>query len=595
VLRSILLLSCALPLMISVLPITRSHAQTLSSSDVMPDTWAATDALGRKLPDYAQVGPPRKDKFVGIFYFLWLGQHAQDAPYDITKILKADPNAMQEPNSPLWGPPGHFHYWGEPLFGYYYSDDPWVLRKHAEMLADAGVDVIIFDVTNQFIYQNVYTALCKEFTAIRAEGGRTPQIAFLCPFWNPHNVVEQLYDKLYKPQLYKSLWFMWKGKPLILADPAKVPKDTLTFFTFRKPQPDYFKGPTGPDQWGWLEIYPQHIFYDKENRSEEMTVGVAQNARDHRLCAISEPGARGRNWHDGAEDTSPHAVDYGYNFAEQWRRALKVDPEFIFVTGWNEWIAQRLNEFNGVKEPVMFVDEFDEEYSRDCEPMKGGHGDDYYYQLVNYIRRFKGVRPTPLAGPMRTIRLNRSFAQWDAVSPAYGDWVGDTMHRDHPSYRSIGRYVNTSGRNDFVLLKVARDRKNFYFYAKTRQAITPPEGAEWMNLYIRVPGSKGPNWEGYQFVVNKVVKSNQITTLSKCMGGWKWSVISRLRYRIRGNEMMLSIPRQDIGLSWKPHGKLKLEFKWADNCPKNGDVLDFWVDGDTAPDGRFRYVYDAKE
>ena len=24
------------------------------------------------------------------------------------------------------------------------------------------------------------------------------------------------------------------------------------FFTFRKPQPDYFAGPTGPEQWGWL-------------------------------------------------------------------------------------------------------------------------------------------------------------------------------------------------------------------------------------------------------------------------------------------------------------------------------------------------------
>ena len=34
-----------------------------------------------------------------------------------------------------------------------------------------------------------------------------------------------------------------------------------SFFTFRKPQPDYFKGPTGPDQWGWLEVYPQHAFY----------------------------------------------------------------------------------------------------------------------------------------------------------------------------------------------------------------------------------------------------------------------------------------------------------------------------------------------
>ncbi len=37
-------------------------------------------------------------------------------------------------------------------------------------------------------------------------------------------------------------------------------------------------------------------------------------------------------------------------------RALKVDPEFIFITGWNEWIAMRLPEFAGVREPVMFVD-----------------------------------------------------------------------------------------------------------------------------------------------------------------------------------------------------------------------------------------------
>jgi hypothetical protein len=34
------------------------------------------------------------------------------------------------------------HHWGESAFGYYRSDDPWVLRKHAQMLSDAGVDVI---------------------------------------------------------------------------------------------------------------------------------------------------------------------------------------------------------------------------------------------------------------------------------------------------------------------------------------------------------------------------------------------------------------------------------------------------------------------
>ena len=32
--------------------------------------------------------------------------------------------------------------------GYYLADDDWVIRKHAQMLTDAGVDVIIVDLTN---------------------------------------------------------------------------------------------------------------------------------------------------------------------------------------------------------------------------------------------------------------------------------------------------------------------------------------------------------------------------------------------------------------------------------------------------------------
>ena len=77
---------------------------------------------------------------------------------------------------------------------------------------------------------------------------------------------------------------------------------------------------------------------------------------------------------------------------EQWDRALKVDPSLIFVTGWNEWIALRAPEFAG-DGPVAFVDMYTQEYGRDLEPMKGGHEDAYYYQLVNYARMYKGARP----------------------------------------------------------------------------------------------------------------------------------------------------------------------------------------------------------
>jgi hypothetical protein len=125
-----------------------SWAQT--GPAIVPCTpWPATDALGRKLPMPDEVGPPQPGRFVGIFYFLTHDQYDRKpggGPYDVSKILAADPNAIHNPKSPLWG--AGLHYWGEPLYGYYQSTDPWVLRRHAHLLADAGIDTLIFDTTN---------------------------------------------------------------------------------------------------------------------------------------------------------------------------------------------------------------------------------------------------------------------------------------------------------------------------------------------------------------------------------------------------------------------------------------------------------------
>ena len=70
-------------------------------------------------------------------------------------------------------------------------------------------------------------------------------------------------------------------------------------------------------------------------------MAVAQNLResDGMVTNMSEGNARGRSFHKGKKDTSPGAVERGYNFQEQWDRALKLDPPFVMVTGWNEWTA----------------------------------------------------------------------------------------------------------------------------------------------------------------------------------------------------------------------------------------------------------------
>ena len=105
---------------------------------------------------------------------------------------------MSEPASPLWGKLGTAHYWGEPLYGYYRSDDPWVLRRHAALLADAGIDTLIFDTTNAVTYRTTYMKLCEVFAAVRRAGGRTPQIAFMVNS-QARRTAEEIYRDLYKP------------------------------------------------------------------------------------------------------------------------------------------------------------------------------------------------------------------------------------------------------------------------------------------------------------------------------------------------------------------------------------------------------------
>jgi len=697
--------------------------------DTFSDTWSATDALGRKLPAYEQVGPPRKDRTVGVFYFLWHGTFDGNGPYDVSQILRKDPLALSNAKSPLWGKIAEPHHWGQSIFGYYVSDDEYVIRKHAQMLSDAGVDVIIFDVSNDFTYKRQYMKLLQVFSEVRSEGGQTPQVAFLCPFWDPGRSVRELYRDLYGPGLYKDLWFQWKGKPLVMADPENIGEHnsgvsrgvpwvvddgktvgerfvatkafesvggqvctylkgdtamTLTlyrggfhgqkvasqrfkdvpdngwmslrfakplppgayylemtdpkgqigwwssngsmkfggqilvngspeighlsldlsyvldsgrrlgdFFTFRKPQPSYFEGPTKPNMWSWLEVYPQHVFKSSDGHKEEMSVGVAQNAVGTRLGSLSEPDSHGRNWHAGSNDKESGSVDHGLNFQEQFERALKEDPEFVFITGWNEWIAGRFDEFAGVKNPVMFVDEFNQEYSRDIEPMVGGHGDNYYYQMVSFIRRYKGVRQLPFASPMKSIDIASDFSQWSDVGPQYRDDRGDTAHRDHVGWNSSTWYVNSTGRNDFVSMKVARDKDFVYFYAQTKDPITPHTDPHWMLLFLNVGIDAGPSWLGYQFVLNRVTPDDGTCVLEKSTGGWHWAAKAKVRYRVVGTEMQLAIRRTDLGLGdiAKP---LHVEFKWMDNMQHEGDPTDFDLVGDAAPNGRFNYQYIEK-
>ncbi len=690
--------------------------------DLASDTWVATDALGRAVPTHDQVGSPRADKTVGIFYFLWLGRHGDQGPFDISRILQQEPLAMNRPESPLWGPLHAPHHWGESIFGYYVSDDEAVLRKHAQMLSDAGVDMVLFDVTNQLTYPVSWQALGRVWNQMRQQGNHVPQFAFLCPFWAPDKVVNELWEQLYGPGLYPELWFRWAGKPLILADPAllgprvvidrrdravelqaqqtlgqsftvdqpfravgaalatwattdsavtlelhrdgpdgpllsqmrceavvdngwqileladplpagryyleicrpagrigwwsaeadRFPQGSAyrngepatgdralqillsddqqqqirQFFTFRKPQPDYFRGPTGPSQWGWLEVYPQHVFYSETGQAEQVTVGVAQNAVDGHLSVLSHPRSHGRSYEVGRPQREPDAT--GRNFAQQWQRALDIDPAFIFITGWNEWIAGRFDQTASFYEPgpVTFVDQFNPEFSRDIEPMRGGHADNYYYQMVANIRRYKGARPIPPV-QSREIVVDGRFEDWQDVSPEYRDTRGDPVNRDHKGWGKELRYVNTSGRNDLELAKVSLGSQSLFFYLRTREARQPPDRLDGTLLLIDLDSRADTGWLGYDLIVNHQPGDDGSLLLQWNQDGQNaWGQATPVAWRSAGKELELAIPRSDLKLDRMP---FQIDFKWVDHLPQIDSWADFTLHGDVAPNDRFNF------
>lgn len=138
-------------------------------------TWVLTDQLGRQVLPGQQVGLPR-DREVGLFYFMWHVNNSGEL-YDHTKAYK------EKGVQGVWdmvpeGPLGYAHYWSEPHFGYYRSDDEWIVRKHCHMLAASGVDFIFFDTSNGLIYPKVSLLVFETFDKMQKEGVKVPKIVY---------------------------------------------------------------------------------------------------------------------------------------------------------------------------------------------------------------------------------------------------------------------------------------------------------------------------------------------------------------------------------------------------------------------------------
>lgn len=227
----------------------------LSDYDFTKASFATVDRLGR------QITPMHKKKtdherYVGVFYFLWLGTHASSAGvYDVTKLQQTEEGAAavldssytigeKVPNTVnaeagypdgMESPTNYVHWTTEPLYGYYNTADEWVITRHMELLTMADVDFIFFDTTNDYDYaQNKHPnfvpdpsdpknmqlsrptyAVLDTILELSNQGWDVPKVVFYTNN-KSGNMVQQIYDDFYASGKYDSIWFAPFGKPMIV-------------------------------------------------------------------------------------------------------------------------------------------------------------------------------------------------------------------------------------------------------------------------------------------------------------------------------------------------------------------------------------------
>ena len=629
--------------------------------DIYPDTWVATDALGRKMPDEYEVGPVKNDqrRIAGIFYITWHrdARHNMPSPYlaDVTKVLEKNPEARFDADHPAWQ--GGSYHWGEPELGYFLSKDEYVIRMDMSMLSDAGVDVLIFDVTNAVRYWDEWKVIFAVMQKMKAEGNKVPKFCFWAFNGSVITVVQELYDEIYKVGKYKDLWFYWDGKPLLLyngtpscdanrggiehpnphydpdaktnpknphfGDPdyteenyLDYTKEVKNFFTLRTMWWGYYKWAGKrfvgtEDNWSFgydmgdkrvSDMNPSKLLSTHKGKKEEAAVTPAQHASsmvgkswtrkkgEPKLNDYDLPVPTYVPW---LGKTVKNPEGYGIYFQKRWDEALKNNPQFLYLNDWNEWTAGKYRPKNGGtvtfmmrKSPYFFVDQYNSEFTRSIQPMKDGYTDNYYMQMAQNLRKYKGVRPIPKLKGYNKIFVDGRFTDWGKIKTEYRDTIGDTIHRDYNGYGGL-HYTNDSGRNDITTCKVAVDKKKIYFFAETREPLTSHTGTNWMLLLIDADNNSDTGWHGYDCLVNKDIINEHTTTL-KCYDKktGKWVNKAKIYYQKAGNKLELAIPRKYLGLTGNA---FTFDFHWADNPANLKSPISLCTDGDSAPNRRFNY------
>ena len=296
---------------------------------------------------------------VGICYSTWFNPIYKNARLISSGHLKAN----------------QFYYWGEPALGFYSSNDKGVIEQHMKMFNEAQIDFIIIDNTNvqkswksgnywKKMVSESMKSLLDKINEMNSSGIGTPKVVNWINTNNGTGELKDIYNEFYQKEAYSKLWLYYEGKPLILTTSSTSTSLPVTIRKMWGLQTSLQR-----NEWSFLQLNNDKPSYNSSGQIEQIGVTTASQATYMSVTSTAK-GRRG-----------------GRTFNEQWQVAFKYKPKVVTITWWNEWAAQNLN--------GNFTDLYNQEYSRDIEPMKGGHGDTYYNWMKEYISAYKNNQSCP--------------------------------------------------------------------------------------------------------------------------------------------------------------------------------------------------------